>query len=145
MKNSKALLKKAGILPKLRLGKKTDKGVESTGPHRVKMLEDKIKKGVNHEGKEIDVVEYIVEENGEKKRYQTDLKNKSGELHYLVQRLAEIPEGNEVILEMKKRGVKNYVDVIPVGDVYSHEIDEDTKDDEEYPEELVDEVMDSHM
>ena len=68
MQLSKALLKKAGILPKLRLGKKLEKGgIKSLGPKRVIVLEDKImRKPDPRTDKEIEVVRYIVEENGEK-------------------------------------------------------------------------------
>jgi len=132
MKNSKALLKQAGILPKLRLGSKlAGGGVKSTGSHRVRIVEDKIiKKADPTSGKEIEWVRYVVEEGGEKKIYDTKMRDKNGGLSYLVQRLAEIEEGDEVILEMKKQGIKNYIEVSPVGhsssvDVEDHEITED--------------------
>ena len=127
MINSKKLITVAGIVPKLRLGNKTDKGVTSTGAHRVKLLEDKIIKGTDTQtGKEIDYVRYIVEENGEKKQYDTKLKDKDGNLSYLVQRLAEVEEGHEVLLEMKKRGIKNYISVTPVKENDDVEVEEET-------------------
>lgn len=114
-KISKELLTAAGIIPKLRLGIKTDKGVTSNGAHRVKLLADKlVSEKDQRTGQDIEYVRYLVEENGEKKRYQTKKLNQNGELSYLVQRLAEINEGDEVILQMKKRGIKNYIEVIPV-------------------------------
>ncbi|MEK7180114.1 MAG: hypothetical protein AAB706_01450 [Patescibacteria group bacterium] len=127
MKISNELLHRAGILPKLRLGVKQPKGgVKPTGSHRVKILEDKIvRKNDPTAGKEVEYVRYIVEENGEKKQYDTKLKDKNGELSYLVQRLAEIKEGEEVILEMKKQGMKNYVEVSAISDGESVEVDED--------------------
>jgi hypothetical protein len=133
MKNSKALLKKAGILPKLRLGYKlSGGGVKPTGAHRVKIIEDKIiRKAEPSSGKEIEWVRYTLEEGGERKIYDTKLKDKSGELSYLVQRFAEIEEGDEVILEMKKQGVKNYIEVIPVGHSSTVELDDDADDSEE--------------
>lgn len=116
MKLSLQLLKEAGIQPKLRLGNKKAKGgTESTGPHRVKMIADKMVKGIDPKtNKEVDYVRYLLEENGETKTYQTKKLNDKGELSYLVQRLAEIKEGEEVILEMKKQGIKNYIDVSPL-------------------------------
>ena len=131
MKTSRELLKVAGITPKLRLGtKKTGGGVQPTGAHRVKILEDKIIKGMDATtGKELEYVEYIVEENGEKKNYRTKLKDKNGKLSYLVQRLAEVNEGDEVILEMKKQGIKNYIEVTPVSQ--SHQVEADDMDVEE--------------
>jgi hypothetical protein len=115
MKISKELLIKAGIIPKLRLGTKQPKGgVKPNGSHRVKIIEDKIiRKPDPVSGKDIEWVRYTVEEQGEKKIYDTKLKDKNGSLSYLVQRFAEIKEGEEVILEMKKQGMKNYIDVIP--------------------------------
>lgn len=135
MKTSKALMKEANIQPKLRLGNKTPKGTVSTGPHRVKLVADKIVKGLHPKtGKEIDFVRYLVEENGETKTYQTKKLDDKGELSYLVQRLAEINEGQEVILEMKKQGIKNYIEVSPVVGGESVEIDED--DEEEMLEDI---------
>lgn len=116
MKNSKLLMVQAGVLPKLKLGVKQAKGgVKSTGSHKVKILEDKIVKGLDAQtGKEIDYVEYILEENGEKKFYRTKVKNKEGKLNYLVQHLSEVKEGEEVFMEMKKQGMKNYIEVRPL-------------------------------
>lgn len=142
MRVSKELMRVAGIIPELRLANKVTgadgkpKGIKSTGPHRVKVIEDKIVKGSDPEtGKEIEYVRYVLEKNGEKRIYETKLKNKNGELNYLVQRLAEVNEGDEVILEMKRAGVKNYVEVTPVGASHSAEVDEGV--DEEMPDEEV--------
>lgn len=137
MKISRELLRVAGITPKLRLGtKKAGGGVTPNGAHRVKILEDKIVKGMDPtSGKEIEYVEYIVEENGEKKNYRTKLKDKNGKLSYLVQRLAEVNEGDEVILEMKKQGIKNYIEVTPVSQ--SHQVEADEEEVDDYKEEEI--------
>lgn len=137
MKNSKEIIIQSGIIPKLHLGIKTEKGVQSTGPHRVKFLADKERKGTDKEsGKEIDVVSYLVEENGEKKSYVVPKFDKrSGEVHYLVQRLADINEGDEVILEMKRRGFKNYVEVIPVMGSKEVELSDDDVEEDSKPTE----------
>lgn len=125
-------MKQAGVLPKLKLGLKEEgKAPISTGAHRVKIIEDKIQKAKDEQGNVIEVVKYILEENGEKKFYQVPVKNKQGELHYLVQRLSEIPEGQEIILKMKKRGVKNYISVAVVGE--PTEIEDDQEDLQEEP------------
>lgn len=114
MKLSEEILKKANIMPRLRLGTKTDKGVQSTGPHRVKFLQDKEAKGTDPiTGKEREEVAYLVEEDGVKRSYRVPKYNKKGEINYLVIRLAEVGEGEEVILEMKRSGIKNFVEVIP--------------------------------
>lgn len=133
MRTSKALLAKAGILPQLKLGIKLDKGgVKPTGPHRVKVLADKvIRKADINSGQQIEWVRYLLEENGEKKTYDTKQNDKDGNLSYLVQRFAEVKEGDEVILEMKKRGVKNYIQIIPV----EHNGGQLVEADEEYNDE----------
>lgn len=121
---------KAGLLPKLRLGLKLPKGgVKPTGPHRVKILEDKIFKKPDNTGKEIEYVRYTVEEDGEQKVYDTKLRDKKGGLSYLVQRFAEVAEGEEVILEMKKSGIINYIEVTPTSQSASVEV-EDEEDEE---------------
>lgn len=139
MKQSLQLLKEAGIQPKLRLGTKlSGGGTKSTGAHRVKLIQDKIVKGKHPKtGKEIDFVRYLLEEKGETKTYQTKKLNDDGELSYLVQRLAEIGEGEEVILEMKKQGIKNYIEVTPlkIGEHIEMEDDETEDGDIELNEE----------
>lgn len=124
MKTSRQLLDAAGIVPKLRLGIRTDKGVVSTGHHRVRLLDDKEIDGTDNKGKPCKYIQYIVEENGEKKQYQTKKLNDKGELNYLVQRLAEEQEGNEVILELRKAGIKNYVSVSSITNSSTAEVDE---------------------
>ncbi len=117
MEKSKEILKQAGIIPDLSLAVKKDGGgVESTGPHTVKTIEDKLVKGDDYDtGKEILYVRYIFEEAGEKRKYDVPLKDKYGEVHYLVQKLADVPEGEEIILECKKNRMKNYIDVKRLG------------------------------
>lgn len=124
MNTSKEITKAANIIPRLRLGDKTDHGVVSNGPHRVKFIKDKETKGKDFQGKEIDMVAYLVEENGESKSYRIPKFNKQGEVNYLVIRLAEVNEGDEVILEMKKKGIKNYVEVSPVSQASKVEIED---------------------
>lgn len=130
MKLSKELMLKAGITPKLRLGTKGARGVQSTGTHRIKFLEEKILMKPNERGQEVEYVRYIVEENGEKKQYDTKLRGSDGKPSYLVQRIADIEEGQEVIIEMKKRGIKNYVEVIPVNGSSPASVDDDEFNDE---------------
>ena len=117
MQQSQELVKKAGIVPRLVLATKEESGATiSTGPHRVKILSEKIVKGIDYQTQqERHEMEYIFEENGEKKTYNVALKDKQGQLHYLIQRFAEIEPGTELILEVKRKGIKNYVDVIVIG------------------------------
>ncbi len=148
MKISKELMSKAGIKPKLKLGVKTDRGVQATGPHKVKMISDKIVPGLDREtGKVIEYVKYVVEEDGVEKEYRTRLKHKeTGELQYLVQNLSQIEEGQEVIMEMKKAGLKNYVEVRHIdGSLITDEeqddvapVNEDPAEDVEFSDETLD-------
>lgn len=127
MKQSKEILNKAGIVPALRLMVKDQKGVPvSTGPHRVKMLSDKPSKDIDPQtGKERYVMIYYVEENGEKKMYKAKMHDKAGNVHYLVQRLAEVEEGEEIILESKRNGAKNYIQVLRTSDPSSVEMEDE--------------------
>jgi len=128
MDNSKKLLDNAGIVPKLRLGvQKPGGGVVPTGPHRVKLISDRIINELNVEtNKEEPTMVYTVEENGVTKEYHRKVKNKKGELDYLIQRLAELPPGSEVILEMARRGARNHIVVTPVKP--TDEAEEDDED-----------------
>lgn len=125
MNVSKQLLKDANITPKLRLGQKTEKGVVSTGEHRVRVIKDKLDKGTDINGKEREVIKYLVEENGEHKFYEVPKLGKDGQLHYLVQRLAGIKEGAEIILKMEKRGIKNVITVTEIGNTDTVEYDDE--------------------
>jgi len=115
MQKSEEILKQANIVPLLRLVvQKEGGGTEGTGPHKVKLLEDKIGKRVNpRTGKEEYVVIYFVEEDGIKKRYPVPLKGEDGQVHYLIQRIGPLAPGTEVILEYKRRegSVKGFIDV----------------------------------
>lgn len=145
MKNSKGLMKAADIHPKLKLGIKEPKGgVRSTGKHTVRMISDKITKGRDREsGSIIDVVKYVVEENGEKFEYRCPMKSKeTGELHYLVQILSKVPENGEVTMEMKKAGPRNFIEVLNLdGSRIDGDEDESELDDREPTAEEVDAAM----
>ena len=102
-------------IPFLRLGIKTEGGgVKSTGSHRVKFLKDTLKKGRDYYKQVIDIVECLFEENGEQKIYRFPVKDKKGNVHYLIERLKDFNYGDEMILEMKWVGDRNVIDVKPV-------------------------------
>jgi len=154
MKIAKQLMQSAEIYPKLKLGVRTIKAdgsygaVVSTGPQKVKLIKEFIRKGVDREtGKVIEVYKIVVEHEGVVKEYRMPIKaRETGELHYLVQRLSKVDEGEEIIMEMKKQGPKNYIEVLRA-DGSPIEIEEeeitDTTHEEDLSEEDIDEAMNS--
>lgn len=151
MQVSKQIVKEAGLHPKLKLLiKEEGKAPVPTGEHKIRLLKDKeiIKKDITT-GKDTAYIRYLVEEHGEIKTYDTRKFSKdTGEISYLVQKLAEYPENSYVILEAKKQGPKNYISVKPVNTVEDVEVDdeddteEDITDDFKLPEVNVDELED---
>ena len=138
MEISRSILLKAGLLPKLQLGiKKSGGGVTSTGIHKVKVLEDKIVRvPIREEGDDGYAVRYIVDEDGVKKQYDTRMKQKGGtDPSYFVQAMANVEVGEEITLEMKKQGIKNYIEIIrlSVGEVEHADEDEPEEQEDKYP------------
>jgi len=113
METLKDVLKKANITPDLKLfTKREEGGTQTTGPHTVKLIDSKIIKGVDFDTrKDIFIVRLLVEENGEQKKYDFPMRDKKGDIHYLVHRLAEFEEGSEVVLEGKSQGGRSFTDV----------------------------------
>ena len=120
---SKQLVEQAGIIQQLKLMIQLEEGgTKPTGPHTVKLLEEKAIMGNDPmTGKEREEIKWIFEENGAKKYYKVPIKNKEGELHYLIQRMAEVNIGDEIILEAKKKGIKNYIDLQKNGNTLGDE------------------------
>jgi len=119
----------------LQLGiKQEGGGTKSTGKHIVSILEEpKMAKGSDAvTGKEFDVFELILEEVGQKKKYHVPLLNKTeDEPHYLLSRLADIPIKEKFSMEMKSKGIKNYIEVIyPLGGEEEIPVIEDGSDQE---------------
>jgi hypothetical protein len=140
MKTSSEILMKSGLLPKLQLGIRKGTGrtgkngleivnVVPTGKHTVKMIEDKIvKKPIREEGDDVHWVRYIVEEDGVQKQYDTRMKEKGGnDPSYFVQAMAAVEPGEVITLEMKKAGIKNYIEILrpSTGEVSSADIGDD--------------------
>jgi hypothetical protein len=140
METSKSILLKAGLLPRLQLGIKSGRGVASTGKHTVTVLEDKIvKKPPMEEGDDGYWVRYTVEEDGVKKQYDTRMKQKGGvDPSYFVQAMANVEPGEVITLEMKKAGIKNYIEIVrtSVGEVERADVEDD--DDEEGGQAVID-------
>ena len=141
MTKSQELVKQATLegkmpIPRLQLAIQiTDKegnkkGVEGTGPHEIKFISDKIVKGREYQTQQERLeVEYILEENGQKKQYRAPIKDKNGNLHYFVQRMAEVEIGERIILEYKKKPgtFQGYIDFkrvepVPIIEVSDEEI-----------------------
>lgn len=120
--------KEAGKVQKpfLQLGVKLEGGgVKPTGPHTIKIVSDKMGKGkdpVTQE--ERDELQMIVEEAGEQKLWNIPVKDKQGNLHYLIPKIAELVEGDTVVVEMKRNGLKNYVDFRKVDEIPTVNLDE---------------------
>src|SRR5438105_2713642 len=92
----------------LRLAPKNEQGVPTpNGPHKLTLVSDKV--GTNNLGEQ--QLQVSVTEKGIPKLWTIPLKDKEGNLHYLVQTLATYEPGDEIIVEMKKNGAKNYVEV----------------------------------
>lgn len=108
------ILEKAHELPFLQLVRKKDGGgTEGTGPHRVKLISDKVNQRKNFKTKELEyVVDLEIEEDGVKKIYFFSVKNEADEVHYLVKKLAQFNPGDEVVMEYKREGMTGFIDVV---------------------------------
>ena len=104
--------------PYLQLGEKQEGGgVKSTGKHVVKIMSDKVGTGKDPFTEEPrEELQMVVSENGVEKIWNIPVKDKNGNLHYLVERLSEVPEGATISLEMKSKGMKNYIELRVVGE-----------------------------
>jgi len=104
-KNAEKFLEGENIVQFLKLVKQlSGGGTKSTGPHKVTVIRDEI--GTNKDwnsGKEIDGLWFFFEENGKEYKYFVPYKNDAGDVHYLMQRLGEYDEGDEIILEFTRR------------------------------------------
>lgn len=135
---SKQLMAKYGIRPKLKLGiKQKGGGVRSTGAHKVIFKADKEVTGRDYKMDDgtfkKEYVRYLFLENGEEKVYQTKMFNKKGELSYFVQHFSDIEPNTEVLLEMRKSGAINYIDISSVGEGAEVQVEDDDNDEDEPP------------
>lgn len=117
MERLKEAAKVLKMYPKLKLGEKMPgSGVKSTGPHRVKFLAEPTTTKMRKGSTVVKAFKFIVEENGVLYKYLIPITNEDNEGHYLVEHLKDVKPGEEVILEMKKSGAINYIDVKRDGD-----------------------------
>ena len=97
----------------LELAKKDEGGVpRGTGPHNVELIGGEITKRDTQfeQGQEGIMLKF--KEEGEEKKYFVPKYNKNGsKFHYLFERFADIKEGETLILEFKKKGMKGFIDV----------------------------------
>lgn len=136
MERLKEAAKALKMFPKLRLGEKlAGGGVKTTGPHRVKITAEPTTTMVNKGGVPTKHFRFIVEENGQQYKWFVPVMNKDNtEGHYLIERLMDIQIGEEIILEMKKQGARNFIEVRRANEPEKtaledeHEIEEDVID-----------------
>ena len=72
----------------------------------------------------------MVEENGEKKIFERNKYNKTGDIDYLVIKLAEFEENTEIILEGSRAGLKNVVNISSVVGGENVEVENDEHDED---------------
>lgn len=105
MQGSKDFIKKNNIVPFI--------SFKDQARHQVKLLSDEIGQLKGIDGKDVEGVKYVVEENGEKKSFFTSSIS-------LIQKLSVFNPGDEVVVEMKSRkdgnSWKSYFVVSKVGD-----------------------------
>ena len=103
----------------LKLAVKEGNAVRGTGPHKVKLVgcENAINKDYQTQ-QPIKGVNLLFEEEGVPKKYFVPILGDDGKFHYLIEIFSEIDEGEELILEFKRRegGIKGYIDVQKVSE-----------------------------
>lgn len=100
--------------PWLHLGEKLEGGgVRSTGKHIVSIIEEpKVTKDNDPiTGKERQILLFRVLENETEKKWSFPIYGKDGQPHYLISRMEDIEVGEVFSLEIKKKGLKNYIEV----------------------------------
>jgi len=111
--------------------------VVGTGKHTVKLIGQKSIMGTDYKTKvKRAEVEYLFEEDGQKKRYSVPVMNENDELHYLIQRMSEVQENETITLEYKRNGMTGFISIernnggiddgeIPTGEIPIIEEDEE--------------------
>jgi hypothetical protein len=85
-----------------------------TGPHRIKIVSEKMGKGKNgFTGEEQDELQMVVLEGSKQKLWNVAVKGKNGDLNYLIERLMDVEIGDELVVESKKsaKGQGYYTDI----------------------------------
>jgi hypothetical protein len=126
------------MYPKLRLGEKMPgSAVRPTGPHKVKITAEPTTVMVNKGGVPTKHFKFIVEENGQLYKWLVPIMNKEGtEGHYLIERLMDVQVGEELVIEMKKQGARNYIDVRRAGEPERPDDEQEVEVDDETAAEI---------
>lgn len=127
----------------LELAKKDERGViQGTGPHTVKLISGEITKRDTQFEQGQEGIMLNFKEGDEEKKYFVPMYGKGGKFHYLFERFADIKEGENLIMEFRKKGLKGFIDVQRVDDpdnwedlTANEEFDEasEASDDEDIP------------
>ena len=116
----------------LKLAVKEGNVVRSTGPHKLRLIgcENAINKDYQTQ-QPIKGVNLLFEEEGVPKKYFVPILGDDKKFHYLIEIFSKIDEGEELILEFKRRegGVKGFINV----EVVSEEKVEQPTGEEEIP------------
>ena len=116
----------------LKLAVKEGNVVRSTGPHKLRLIgcENAINKDYQTQ-QLIKGVNLLFEEEGVPKKYFVPILGDDKKFHYLIEIFSKIDEGEELILEFKRRegGVKGFINV----EVVSEEKVEQPAGEEEIP------------
>lgn len=111
--NSKILMKRANRLPKLKLAPKNERGVATpNGKHEVLFVADQVIT-LKHpkRNRPEPFVRYIFQDAGQNKTYDRPVKDDNGQLHYFIEQMSEVEEGETVILEARRTGANLYISV----------------------------------
>lgn len=137
METVKQVMDSLGVLPRLHLGIKSPKGVTPTGPHTVTFLSEP--EGItakDHNGKPGKYLRFEVEENGLRLHWRVAVLNREGQANYLLERLVALKPGDVRVLEMRKAGMKNYIDIREIGAEASVPEEDEGEIDEEPGEDI---------
>lgn len=131
MENLKKAAETLKMYPKLRLGERREGtngkvSVHPTGPHKVKIVAEPTTTIVMKMGVATKVFKFLVNEDGQLYKWYVPVMNKDNtEGHYLIERLQFVNVGEEITLEMKKQGGRNFVEVLRAGDIADKQIEDD--------------------
>lgn len=115
------IAKAIGVLPKLRLSEETPSGGrKANGSHTVKFLEEPVVvMGKDQKGNPRKELKFKVQEGEQQYYWRVPILNKEGQPNYLFERLLDLKVGEERILEMKKVGMRSYIDVSKTGEEHA--------------------------